>query len=128
MPYQKRTALDVNSSVMAAALLQGVGCFHGPGEHQHIEGATYQDGKVVRRSTTAAAWPQALCERILDAAEAHFKAQTAPSRHLALHAASSDAWEAVRSIFGIPWQSRISRERGTTMSRLRARHSSSLGD
>ena len=95
MPYQKRTALDVNSSVMAAALLQGVGCFHGPGERQHIDCATYQDGKVVRRSTTAAAWPQALCERILDAAEAHFKAQTAPSRHLALHAASSDAWEAV---------------------------------
>ena len=67
-PYLKLTSLDVNCSVMAAQLLCGAYCTHGPGEHQQIEGSCKVGGRTLRRSETAAAWPEKLCDRILEAA------------------------------------------------------------
>ena len=54
--YRKRTALDVNSEIFAAALMHHGLCSHAPHEHEVIEGQTFVDGKWVNRSLVAGMW------------------------------------------------------------------------
>lgn len=66
--FRKRTALDVNSEVFAAALMQGAKCGHQPHEHQPIEGQTLCDGKWVSRSLVAGTWTSSFGKHILSCA------------------------------------------------------------
>ena len=71
-----------------------------PGEHQTVEGTCSVKGQTVRRSAAAAAWPPAMCDRILQAAhktlqEEHDNEELLPE-HMSLHACSRRrCWEAV---------------------------------
>lgn len=67
-PYRKRTALDVNSELFAAALMKGALCVHDPGEHQTIEAQTLLDGKWVNRSLVAGTWTPRFAKHILSCA------------------------------------------------------------
>ena len=90
-PYQKLTSLDVNCSAMAAKLLQGAYCTHGPGEHQAIEGSCKVNGQSIRRSEAAAAWPTKLCDRILEAAEASLEG-SGGAQHLGYVVLGGGGW------------------------------------
>ena len=62
--YRKRTALDVNSELFAAALMhQGI-CTHAPHEHEVIEGQTMLDGKWINRSLVAGMWTPCFAKHI----------------------------------------------------------------
>ena len=95
-PYQKLTSLDVTSAIMARGLCRGVRCCHGPGEHEQIQGSVQVGSKTVRRSTLAARWPRALCDRILDAAEEALKGQQVVVNFVGISEASEgECWETV---------------------------------
>ena len=63
--FRKRTALDVNSDVFAAALMKNALCNHQPHEHQPIEGQTMVDGQWVNRSLVAGTWTPHFGKHIL---------------------------------------------------------------
>ena len=66
--YRKRTALDVNSEIFAAALMHHGLCSHAPHEHEVIEGQTFVDGKWVNRSLVAGMWTPCFARHILASA------------------------------------------------------------
>lgn len=63
--YRKRTALDVNSSVFAAALMKHAQCTHRPDQHEVIEGKTFCNGQWVNRSLVAGTWTTKFGKHIL---------------------------------------------------------------
>ena len=95
-PHQKLTSLDVNCSAMAATLLRAAHCSHAPGEHQVIEGSCRVNGQTMRRSELAAAWPLALCDRILEAAAFSLRGRTV--------APSVGSWSLVAETGGGCWE------------------------
>ena len=64
LPFQKRTALDVNSPVFAAALMQGSLCDRSH-SHQTIEGQVFAHGKWMNRSLVAGTWTPQFGRHIL---------------------------------------------------------------
>ena len=96
-PYQKLTSLDVTDGVMAERLCRGVKCCHRPGEHEQIQGAVRVEGRSWRRSTLAARWPRALCDRILDAAEEALRGPVESEVCMVglAEATEGECWEAV---------------------------------
>ena len=66
--YRKRTSLDVNSEIFAAALMQHAACTHTPDQHEAIEGRTMVEGKWVNRSLIAGTWTKEFAMHILKSA------------------------------------------------------------
>lgn len=66
--YRKRTSLDINSKIFAAALMQQATFHRNPEQHEPIEGRTWVDGKWVNKSLVAGTWTNQFARHILHCA------------------------------------------------------------